>query len=101
MTTKIFNKEIKFSKGSLVTLVGGHPEGGFLIVDGVVFDTENDAEPRYYCHIIMGNQRAVYPYTASKERIFSQSELAEATDRDLGLNPKTREFIDFFSKHFK
>lgn len=101
MTTRIFNKEIKFSNRSLVTLVGGHPEGGFLIIDGMVFDTRNDIEPRYYCRIIMGNPRAVYPYTASSERVFSQSELADATEKELLEVQSILHFIDFFSKHFK
>jgi hypothetical protein len=102
MTTRIFNKEIKFSNRSLVVLVGGHPAGGILRTEGIVLDTRNDIEPRYYCHIIAGNPRAVYPYTESIERVFSQSELAEAVVIDFLEKPAIIYWIkSFFSKYFK
>lgn len=75
---KIYNQTIKFPEPTPVKLVGGHPAGGILLTQGVVIDTIDDSrEPYYECYITAdGNPAAVYPYTSSRYRIFSQSELA-------------------------
>jgi hypothetical protein len=92
--TKIYDMKIKFPVRSLAVIVGGHPEGGLVITEGVVIDTLDESkEPYYQCHVT-GNPRAVYPYTDSRKRIFSQSELAEPRKGSKALDTLSPDIIN-------
>lgn len=80
---KIYNQTIQFPTRTAVKLIGGHPAAGTLITEGVVIDTIDDSHEPYYQCLILGNPRAVYPYTASNYRIVSQSELQKAYEENL------------------
>lgn len=85
---KIYNQEIKYPRKTLVKLIGGHPDGGYLITEGVVLDTLDDSREPYYSCRIIGNPQAVYPYTKSRDRLFNQSELEPV---NISLEPYYRE----------
>ena len=80
---KIYNQTIQFPERTAVQLIGGHPAAGILLTQGVVLDTIDDSREPYYECFITGNPRAVYPYTRSPYRILAQSELREASGKNL------------------
>lgn len=76
MSTKLYNQAIKFPYPMYARIIGGHPAADIVMTEGVALDTLDDSqEPYYQCRII-GDPRAVYPYTNSPKRILMQSELA-------------------------
>ena len=82
---KIYNLAIEYPIRTRVRLIGGQPAGGDLITRGVVIDTIDDSSEPYYECYITGNPQAVYPYTDSRYRILSQSELCPATELKHGV----------------
>ena len=82
---KIYNLAIEYPIRTRVRLIGGHPAGGDLITRGVVIDTIDDSREPYYECYITGNPQAVYPYTDSTRRIFSQSELKPLPELQHGV----------------
>lgn len=79
---KIYQQEIKFPQPTYARIIGGHPEGSLVLTQGVVIDTLDDSIEPYYDCLIIGNTAAVYPYTASRRRILSQSQLASLSRLD-------------------
>lgn len=82
---RIYNLAIEYPIRTRVRLIGGHPAGGDLITRGVVIDTLDDSREPYYECYITGNPQAVYPYTDSRHRIFTQSELCPAPEKEHGV----------------
>lgn len=75
---KLYGTEVKFPEGCLVELVGGHPNGSPLVTKGVLVNTIAPAEPGgdvvYLCEVL-GDPKAVYPYTENGQRIVGQEHL--------------------------
>lgn len=81
---RIYDKTIKFPETTHVRIIGGHPAAGLLLTKGVVLDTLDDSqEPYYECYII-GDPRAVFPYTESRCRTLEQSVLEAVDDETVG-----------------
>lgn len=82
---KLYHIEIKFPQPTYARIIGGHPEGSLVLTQGVSVDTLDDSNEPYYDCLLVGNPQAVYPYTQSNRRIFSQSELYPVPDDQIGV----------------